>query len=368
MAKERISYFDNIKALLILLVVVGHFVNGLTSITDSHAVKVLADWIYTFHMPVFIFVSGLFGAHVYSKEKGFAVENVMLYVVLYLVFIMLSWVEHSLMAGEVTSFNPFYASAAPWYLLALALLSLTLPVFARMKPVWGLLLAVVLSVANGAWNQDVNFLAVSRTLTYLPAYLLGYYIGGGVLGTWVRNVREHGFTFGGLQVPFRALYGAAVLVLVGLLCAYYLLPDSYVTLIRHYSTGIHVFPEFADKAPAVPYLVWPLLRIAHCGLMLVIGWAVVMVAPYKNCGYLTTIGERTLQVYIGHMLVYYFYNHLQISDTFCPMFGWWPLACIAIGVALTCLLAAFPQPNAWVRSLKGWLKRISVSGDPTPSK
>ena len=49
MGKNRIAYIDTAKAFAIILMVVGH-----TSIP-----KVLSDWIWSFHMPFFFFVSGM---------------------------------------------------------------------------------------------------------------------------------------------------------------------------------------------------------------------------------------------------------------------------------------------------------------------
>ena len=50
--KERLIYVDAIKGMLILLVIIGHF--GLAKSTPT----ILHDIIYSFHMPLFIFLSG----------------------------------------------------------------------------------------------------------------------------------------------------------------------------------------------------------------------------------------------------------------------------------------------------------------------
>lgn len=49
MNNNRIAYIDTAKAFAIILMVVGH-----TSVP-----KVLSDWIWSFHMPFFFFVSGM---------------------------------------------------------------------------------------------------------------------------------------------------------------------------------------------------------------------------------------------------------------------------------------------------------------------
>ena len=57
--KERSFYWDNIKGFLILLVVFAHILYQFQSM--SGGIKATVDYIYMFHMPAFVFVSGYFG-------------------------------------------------------------------------------------------------------------------------------------------------------------------------------------------------------------------------------------------------------------------------------------------------------------------
>lgn len=58
MGKVRDARFDTLKGVLILTVVFGHFFTH----DASHGVvsESLANFIYSFHMPLFVFVSGYF--------------------------------------------------------------------------------------------------------------------------------------------------------------------------------------------------------------------------------------------------------------------------------------------------------------------
>lgn len=58
---RRDYYFDNLKFILIIFVVVGYTIEPL--IQTSSKLKILYSFIYAFHMPLFILVSGYF-----SKE------------------------------------------------------------------------------------------------------------------------------------------------------------------------------------------------------------------------------------------------------------------------------------------------------------
>ena len=58
MVTKRIEKWDNLKFFLILFVVVGHFCEYF--IGNNAVARDIFVFIYSFHMPLFIFVSGLF--------------------------------------------------------------------------------------------------------------------------------------------------------------------------------------------------------------------------------------------------------------------------------------------------------------------
>lgn len=362
MAKERIAYYDNMKAILILLVVVGHWVNDFSYVTDSRLVTVAAAWIYIFHMPLFLFVSGLFATSCYSKERGFAAENVLFYFALYVIFQALKWLVYAVLLGQgfSASFDLFYISAAPWYLLVLGLLTLCTPLFAQIKPAWGIAFAIALSIFNGWFNEDCSLLSLSRFFTYLPMFFFGYYLGNSKMTEIVKKWRAEGVFFRGRRLMgLGALRILSVAFLAGMFVALYVFPSDVTALIRHYSTGIHTFPEFAEKFPSIPYAVWAVLRLLHCGLILVIGLCVAAITPFSNKGFFTVIGERSLQIYIGHMLILYYIRQFNIDAVMFEQFWWWIAVVPLEGVLVTCLLALPKSPNKWVRALKSSCKRFT---------
>lgn len=60
---ERIAYFDNLKGVLIALVVLGHVISPVIA-TNPYA-NLLHHVIYLFRMPLFVFTTGLFSASVF---------------------------------------------------------------------------------------------------------------------------------------------------------------------------------------------------------------------------------------------------------------------------------------------------------------
>ncbi len=365
MAKERIAYYDNMKAILILLVVVGHWVNDFSYVTDSRLVTVAAAWIYVFHMPIFLFVSGLFATSCYTKERGFAAENVLFYFALYVIFQALKWLVYAVLLGQGfdASFDLLYVSAAPWYLLVLGLMTLCVPLFAQLKPTWGIIFAIALSILNGWFNVDCSLLSLSRFFTYLPMFFLGYYIGNSKMTEIIRGWRAEGICFKGRRLmSLNTLRILSVAFLVGLFVMLYVFPPEITTLIRHYSTGIHTFPEFAEKLPSVPYIVWAVLRVLHCGLILAIGVSIAAITPFENKGFFTIIGERSLQIYIGHMLILYYIRQFNIDAVMFEHFWWWIAIVPLEAVIVACILALPKSPNNWVRALKGACKKFVSAG------
>ena len=51
---DRLTHFDIAKAIAIILVVIGHFYPS----DAPHWYVQMRAWIYTFHMPLFMFLSG----------------------------------------------------------------------------------------------------------------------------------------------------------------------------------------------------------------------------------------------------------------------------------------------------------------------
>lgn len=93
-AKERLPFFDNLKGILIILVVVGHFFNGAVAANTLPAWHVF-DFIYMFHMPLFIFVSGVFCKSVFSAKTGFRAGIVLYYLALCWLMYLALWIPQA---------------------------------------------------------------------------------------------------------------------------------------------------------------------------------------------------------------------------------------------------------------------------------
>lgn len=154
----RSSYWDNIKGLMMILTVFAHIILPYQHI---NVFDNTFDYIYMFHMPVFVFVSGFFGKSERSRSFG----AVMKLAVLYFVF--------NSIIGALWGFElqlaPLYSY---WYLLALIFWRLTAHCISKLPHITLLLIAV--SFFAGFFPAIDNTFALARIISFYPYYMMGY--------------------------------------------------------------------------------------------------------------------------------------------------------------------------------------------------
>ena len=89
MKTDRIYFYDNLKFILITFVVIGHF---LLHILDYQISKSLFLFIYAFHMPLFIFITGFLSKRLTDKNGNFRLERILGFMILYIIFKILIYV------------------------------------------------------------------------------------------------------------------------------------------------------------------------------------------------------------------------------------------------------------------------------------
>ena len=158
---NRSNYWDNIKGILIFLVVFGHVL--LEQSADQGTAKTVLLCIYLFHMPAFVFVSGYFG----KSERSRSFEAILKLVFLYFVFntLMGFWKGF----GNPMFLTPLYSY---WYLLAIIFWRLTAHRLAIVKEIRVILFAIAIFV--GYYSGINNVLALTRILAFFPFYMAGY--------------------------------------------------------------------------------------------------------------------------------------------------------------------------------------------------
>ena len=169
-APQRIFLWDNLKFVLIFLVVLGHFIHNYDD--DSWITECLYTYICSFHMPAFLFVSGLFSKKA-IKEKRY--EKCFEYFVLY-VFTKLCIFVSNIITEQDYSFSLLSEASVPWYAFALLAFFLITTLLQQVEPVYLFTCSIVLGCICG-YDVTINdTFILSRILVFYPFFLAGFYL------------------------------------------------------------------------------------------------------------------------------------------------------------------------------------------------
>lgn len=166
--KRRVPLWDNARWVAITLMVVGHAILKLISASDpSYAVYL---FIYAFHVPVFVAVSGYFaksGPPGTRQLQRLLTDIVFPYFIFETIWTTLRW-----LLGGAFWLDYSTASWTLWFLLALAMWRLTLPYLVLLR--YPLAIAIVISVGSGYIASIDGTFSLSRTLGFLPFFVFGW--------------------------------------------------------------------------------------------------------------------------------------------------------------------------------------------------
>ncbi|MCI0383249.1 acyltransferase family protein [Streptomyces sp. CNQ085] len=317
-AGRRDAFFDNAKFLAIALVVVGHAWRPV--IDDSRAVLAAYNFVYAFHMPAFIIVSGYF-----SRSFDTRPSRVRRLVTGVLVPYLLFETAYSLFRKAADSpehpislLDPWYLT---WFLIALFVWRLTTPVWKALRRPLPIALGIALLASV---SPDIgNDLDLQRVLQLLPFFVLGLCL----RPEHFERVRRRGVRL--LSVPV----AAAALVL-----AYWSGPRMNFEWFYHNSSGQEL---------GVPWWIGVAMNLAMFACSLVLTACFFAWVPRRHTWF-TALGAGTLYAYLLHGFL------VQASR----IFGWYdafpwiatPAGVVALtigAVALAAVLCGSPVRRAF---------------------
>lgn len=171
--RQRESYFDNAKFILMFFVVFGHILR--TYIDKNDTIYALYNTIYTFHMPAFILLSGFFAKG--FNKKGYIKKLSTKLILPYLSFqILYSIYYYFLFDQSKLEFAALDPNWSLWFLLSLFFWNLMLFIFTKLKPSAGILLAIGIALLIGYIDTISTYLSLSRTFVFFPFFLIGYHL------------------------------------------------------------------------------------------------------------------------------------------------------------------------------------------------
>lgn len=160
---------DNIRFIAMFCVILGHL---LELLFNEKSINFIYRVIYSFHMPLFIFLSGYFAKFNRIKILYSLTFPYIVFQTLYLIFDNLLIKNNNGFSIQYTT--PYFHL---WYLLALTFYYLLIPFFnvSNKKRIGIIIAAFVLSLVVGFESTIGYYFSLSRFMVFLPYFLCGYY-------------------------------------------------------------------------------------------------------------------------------------------------------------------------------------------------
>jgi fucose 4-O-acetylase-like acetyltransferase len=266
---QRNNYFDNAKFILICIVVLGHFTNLNRHIPFMGG---LNNIIYSFHMPVFIFISGYFSRDIEKQRKQEI--NKILYI--YIIFEVLNLVFTKTTSLGRGSYNLFTPTFHNWYILGIFFWRLLVPYFNFYPKKATLIFAFIISIYVGLFD-GLNILGLNRIIYFMPFFIIGYYADN--FDYYLNKVQKYKAIF--------SIFLGLFFIIVFTLSATNSTFNDFIAYAYTPGAG-------SNSSLAI------ILRVLGFTTSLIISSFVLFLIPRKTT-FFTRFGKNTLNVFLLHM-------------------------------------------------------------------
>ncbi len=270
---QRNPYFDNAKAILIFLVILGHTLSPIFRATPWITAVYL--FIYLFHMPAFVLVSGYFTKRMQNRHDFLKLVKKLL--VPYIIFQIIYTLYYQGIYGNDLDFSFIEPRWALWFLISLFCWQLMLVVFRRCKLGW--FISLVCSLVIGYVGEINETLTLSRTFFFFPFFLVGYFL-----------KREH---FEWIKQKKNVCFSWLLFVVIFFLVYFY--GDIEY---REWFYGRVGYEEILGDSYAFGFL----FRAGMYVIMIITTYCFLSIVPKKKLPF-TRIGSITFTIYLLHMFV-----------------------------------------------------------------
>lgn len=269
-AKERVAYLDNARYWVMLLVVIGH---GLTQFTAMDSARGVYTWIYAFHMPFFVLISG-YTARNYAGEPRQVRRIVSTLVVPYLIVEITLQMINRYYTGEPDPYMFLSPQWIGWFLAALFVWRLTTPIWRALR--YPITTSLAISLLVGLIEVP-NVMALPKILGFLPFYVVGLHM-----------TRERFERLADIRIRI-----VSALLLIGAFIYCYL--NS-----KNWTLDWLLWKQRYDEPPL---LADPFEGMTQRGELLVVGFVLTFAAlslvPHRR-SWTSRLGQRTLYCYLLH--------------------------------------------------------------------
>ena len=332
-SKPRIYKFDNVKLLVMTLVVIGSFAMEFTDHSDM-----FRSWfifVYSFHAPLYIFLGGLFQKQ-YRKGERPSLHRVSYYLILgcvlkLTIYFLRRW------NGEDIGLDMFGGATIEWYLFVMMMYAATMYLLKNVHRYVVFIGSVILGVVAGFLPLGDEFYLM-RYFVFLPFYVAGYYL----TPARVRRFSHR------LNVK---LAGIAFMLIYFIIC---FRERDIIYPLRMLFTGRNRYSIVPIEGCTFYH------RLLCYGISAVLIISVIAVIPNRKVPILTHMGRNTLGVYFWHYPIVLLLWHFGVFDMLMPLGDpLWKVVVLAAAVIVTLILSLsiFHLP---LRKLQELIDRIPL--------
>lgn len=336
----------NLRFLLIVTVFVSNAIEPL--IQSDPGLKALFIWIFTFHMPLFVGVTGYFARHNLKGKAGNKVlrQIALQYLIFQTIYVLL---DYWLFQVPGITHNFFVPYLLIWFLMGHLIWRIVMRLFIRWNIRYPVVVAIGIGLLVGFMPLDGAWFALSRTFVYLPFFMIGYSWNFASIYNFIRSWMR----------PVGAIVSASLLILI-----YMVAQDINPVWLMNNMTYRELGWLNSELNPV-------LLRLGIYAVEFIAAASFLAWVPQRICA-ITDLGKRTLYVFLIHGLIIRYavymglYNYIHEGITTALL--------IAGSIACTILLAqphirkathVVIEPNSeavfgWVRS-GAWRRRMKQS-------
>jgi fucose 4-O-acetylase-like acetyltransferase len=290
-------------------------------LTYVNEIKYLMYFIYIFHMPCFIFVSGYLAKRMNEGGKLRA-DKILAIFWMYLLFkfgnVLIGYIF-----GQEVKLDLFRDQSAPWYLFALGIWYLLIPFLERIKTSYLIAGTFLLGLFAGYINSINSIMSLSKVIVFLPFFVLGF------------------CTSGKLDIFLnKKLRLQALILLIAVLSGVAIFWEH----IKPFTNILYGGSPYRDAlgklaAYGLPVRgIWYLLAIAVSG-------AFMLLIPRCKM-FFSVFGERTMQIYMTHIWV----RNALVYAGFFAFLKESPRCLTAIAL-LGSIILTFLLANRWLKRL-----------------
>jgi len=320
----RNAQIDNLKAIAIVFVVLGHAIEsaGLPYRPSGATVYAL---IYFWHMPLFVFLSGYLTA-----SRPDHLKIISLFIVPYAIGEAFFGFTDAVLYGQSFAVSPHKPNWGMWFLLAVGVWRLCGSYIQNYKIT--LPLSLIAALAAGYFDFIGREFSLSRIIVFLPFFLLGSYVSQSRNLDWC------------LSLARRYLVVWFMLALTGLL--------AYLTIdISHPHRWLYMSYSYSELGRPE----WWAFLYRAAFMAAALGWiAIILATVPATATRFSWLGTRTFSIYLLHLLVLDVFKAAGFQNWGWAMAGEHALLVWAIVIAVAVTLTAVTGRQSAVQ-LAGWL-------------